>query len=285
MNSGRSEPPTPKQQLLAHGLRAKRHFGQNFLADARLAERIAELCMSGDAQAVTEIGAGTGALTAPLLERARLVVAIERDRDLVPLLNARFEEQIRAGRLVVEEADAKTVDLFRHHHLEPNRVVLAGNLPYQLTGPLMRRVCDLKASMKHAVFLVQLEVAGRLTAQPATPAYGALSVFVQNYFEAKREFVVRPGAFYPQPSVDSAVVTLTPRARSIAADTPLFQKLVKAAFEQRRKTLRNAWRSLGGIDAVQLEEAARIAGVPLDWRGERLGVAEFSSMARALEST
>ena len=285
MTSGRSEPSTIKQLLLAHGLRAKRHFGQNFLSNSRVAERIAEFCVPSESHVVTEIGAGTGALTAPLLARAKRVVAIERDRDLVPLLKERFEAELNAQRLIVEEADAKSVDFFRHHDVESTPVVLAGNLPYQLTGPLMRRVCDLRSSIELAVFLVQFEVAQRLSAEPGTPAYGALSVFVQSQFEPKRAFVVRPGAFYPQPTVDSALVVLTPRAASLAADTPLFQRLVKAAFEQRRKTLRNAWRGLPGVSMERLEGAAGTARIELDWRGERLSIDEFSRMAEALEAS
>lgn len=265
-------------------MRAKRHFGQNFLADTRIAERIAELCVPTGARAVTEIGAGTGALTAPLLERAERVVAIERDRDLVPLLEERFAEQIHAGRLVVEEADAKTVDFFQHHDVSSNEVALVGNLPYQLTGPLMRRACALARSVKLAVFLVQLEVAARLTAAPDTAEYGALSVFIQSEFEPRRALLVRPGSFYPQPAVDSALVVLTPRARPLASDTESFRRLVKAAFEKRRKTLRNAWRGLPGVDPSRLEQAAKAAGVELDWRGERLSIDDFSRMAEALES-
>jgi 16S rRNA (adenine1518-N6/adenine1519-N6)-dimethyltransferase len=271
--------------LEARGLRAKRHFGQNFLADTSIARRIAELCVPDEEHAVTEIGAGTGALTAPLLERARRVVAIERDRDLVPLLNERFAASIQSARLFVEEADAKTVDLFYRHDPASAKLVLAGNLPYQLTGPLLRRACGLSASMARAVFLVQLEVAERLTARPGTPEYGALSVFVQNQFEPRRAFVVRPGAFYPQPSVDSALMVLAPRPASLGRDTPRFRELVKAAFQQRRKTLRNSWRRLSGVDPERLEQAAKLAGVALDFRGERLGVEDFSRMAEALEAS
>jgi 16S rRNA (adenine1518-N6/adenine1519-N6)-dimethyltransferase len=218
-----------------------------------------------------------------LLERASLVVAVERDRDLVPLLLERFRAEIESGRLFVEEADAKTVDLF-HRHDRKSPLVLAGNLPYQLTGPLMRRACSLAGSIVRAVFLVQFEVAERLTAPPDTPEYGVLSVFVQSHFEPKRAFVVRPGAFYPQPSVDSALVELVPRATPLACDTPMFRALVKAAFGQRRKTLKNAWRRLPGVDSERLERAAKQAGVALDFRGERLSVQEFSRMAEALET-
>jgi 16S rRNA (adenine1518-N6/adenine1519-N6)-dimethyltransferase len=183
---------------------------------------------------------------------------------------------------VIEEADAKQVDLLRHHTAEPSRIVLAGNLPYQLTGPLLRRTCGLAKLLGRVVFLVQLEVAQRLVAKADTEPYGALSVFVQSQFEVKKEFNVSPGAFYPRPHVDSAVVRLLPRQRALASETPLFQALVKAAFAQRRKQLTNAWSALPGISKQQLRDAASRAGIALDWRGERLTIEAFSRMAEEL---
>src|SRR5688572_10734387 len=130
----------PKEHLNALGLRPKHHFGQNFLADETLARRIAELCTPRPNGVVVEIGAGLGALTAPLLTRARKVIAIERDRDLVPALRARFASEIDAGQLLIEEADAKSLDWFAHVDAH-EEAQIAGNLPYQLTGPLVERLC------------------------------------------------------------------------------------------------------------------------------------------------
>src|SRR5690606_37502904 len=123
--------------------------------------------------------AGLGALTAPLLRRAHRVVAIERDRDLIPALTARFPESIQNGRLIVSEADAKVADFFEHFADERCEVVVAGNLPYQITGPLLQRLCAVASRVLRVVILVQLEVASRLVAAPGGGAYGALSVFVQ----------------------------------------------------------------------------------------------------------
>ena len=276
-------PRYPKEQLAALSLRPKHHFGQNFLADEGLARKIAALCTPHDQVTVVEIGAGLGALTGPLLERARQVVAIERDRDLVPALTQRFAPELSEGRLVVLEADAKTVDLFGGIDADAD-VVVAGNLPYQITGPLLERLCAAASRVLKAVVLVQLEVAARLAADPGTGEYGALSVFVQAKYEPLRRFPVRRGAFYPQPNVDSAVVELLPRRPPLAQETPLFKELVHGAFQQRRKQLRNAWRSLEGASLPEIERAAHVAAIDLALRGESLSVRQFWQLTQILEA-
>lgn len=272
---------SPKAQLAEHGLQPKRSFGQNFLADAGLAERIAELC-GPPGSTVIEIGAGMGALTRPLLERASCVIAVERDRDLVPVLRAELAEFEAAGRLHVLEADAKSLNPVELFEGRARPHVLAGNLPYQITGPLLTLAARSAASLDRAVFLVQLEVAARLTALPSTKEYGALSVFTQAAFDVARAFIVRRGAFYPQPGVDSAVVVFTPKARP-TPETPVFVALVHAAFEQRRKKLSNAWRRLSGLPKLDLESLAAAAVVDLDKRGEDLAVTDFERMAEVIQ--
>lgn len=272
----------PKAELARHGLAAKRHFGQNFLADAHLAARIAELCTTPPGGTVIELGAGLGALTRPLLERAARVVAVERDRDLVPVLRAELATAVEDGRLRVEEADAKRVDLAALLAGGPRPHVLGGNLPYQISGPLLERAVEHGVLFDRVVFLLQLEVAERLAARPGDGAYGALSVFVQARFSPRRAFVVRRGAFYPQPRVDSAVVVLEPRSEPVA-ETDALRALVHAAFGQRRKKLKSAWRGLFDLDAEALARAAGRAGIDLDARGETLDVAAFGRMAEEIE--
>lgn len=228
------------------------------------------------------MGAGLGALTRPLLERAALVIAVERDRDLMPLLRSEFTLEESQGRLRVLEADAKGIDpaaLFDGH---PRPHVLCGNLPYQITGPLLELATRASSSIDRVVFLVQLEVANRLSATPGSREYGALTVFVQAAFEVTRAFIIRRGAFYPEPGVDSAVVLLVPRPVR-TEETPLFAALVRAAFAQRRKKLANAWKSVAGLDAACVTQAAVLAGVDLNDRGERLSVADFARMASAVQ--
>jgi 16S rRNA (adenine1518-N6/adenine1519-N6)-dimethyltransferase len=270
----------PRALLASRGLRAKKHFGQNFLADRNLAARIAELATDPPGGSVVEIGAGLGALTEPLLERGARVFAIERDRDLVPLLRQELAPAIESGALTILEADAKAVDPLSLLEGCPRPRVLAGNLPYQLTGPLLEQATRAARGIDRAVILVQLEVADRLTAGPGTASWGALSIFVQAQFALRRAFVVRRGAFHPQPGVDSAVVVLEPHAVPIAEETPAFRALVHAAFAQRRKKLKNAWAGVLGLEPAEVAAAAERARVDLEVRGETLAIADFARMAR-----
>ena len=262
------------------GLSAKKSFGQNFLVDRGLARQIAELCAYEAGGTVVEVGAGLGALTEPLLDRAARVVAIERDRDLCPILRDAFAGPIEDGKLVVREADAKQIDLGAELAGGPVPRVLCGNLPYQLTGPLLERTTSLARSIDRAVFMVQAEVAERLVAEPASEAYGALTIFVGAAFRVSRALRVGSGAFHPRPGVDSAVVVLSPLLPPRAEETEAFRAAVRAAFAQRRKTLRNAWRALGAPAAIAA--SADAVGIDLDRRGETLSVEEFARFASEL---
>lgn len=273
----------PLALLRQFGLRPKRTLGQNFLADAGLCTKIARTVIPGAGASVVEIGAGTGALTAPLLELGARVVAVETDRDLGRVLREAFAGPIEAGQLHVLEADAREVDLDAVLGGLPEPRALAGNLPYHLSGLLLRRAVELTVRVERSVFLLQLEVVERLCAAPGSDAYGALSVFAQAVYAPERAFVVKRGAFFPQPNVDSAVVVLTPLARPVAL-TDTFSSLVRAAFEKRRKTLRNAWRGVVGLAPAELDQCATRAGIDLSRRGEVLAVADFERMAQAVAS-
>lgn len=272
----------PRHLLSSRQLRPKKSFGQNFLIVARYVDAIADACIAGEQDAfVVELGAGTGVLTAALLARGAMVVAVERDRDLIPVLEAEFADAIAAGRLFLLEADAKQIELEAIlRERGRTRCVLAGNLPYQLTGPLLERATQSRALVSRVVFLVQKEVAERLAASPRSKTYGALTVFVAAQFHVRLVVHVPSSAFYPAPDVDSAVVSFTPRVPAITEETPAFQRVVKAAFAQRRKTLRNAWSKLA--EAPALRAAADATGVSLDQRGEELSPETFAAFARAL---
>ena len=272
----------PRRLLASRQLRPKKSFGQNFLIVARYVDAIADACVGAESDPlVVELGAGTGVLTAALLARGAKVVAVERDRDLIPVLEAEFAEAIAAGRLTLLEADAKTIELdaiVRAHGR--TRCVLAGNLPYQLTGPLLERATQSRDLVTRVVFLVQKEVAERLAAGPRTKVYGALTVFVAAQFAVKLVVHVPSAAFFPAPDVDSAVVAFTPRDPAITDETPTFQQVVRAAFAQRRKTLRNAWGKVATPERILA--AAEAAGVSLDQRGEELSPETFAEVARVL---
>ncbi len=266
--------------LERYGLRPKYSFGQNFLADERLATRIAEACEAGGGS-VVELGAGLGALTRPLLTSGvAWVLAVERDRELVPALAQELAAELVSEHVRILEADAKAVDFAAEFVGKPRPHVVAGNLPFQITGPLLEKAIHSAPSIDRAVFLVQLEVADRLAAAPGSEAYGALSVFAQRAFQVQRAFVIRRGAFYPQPNVDSAVVTMKPRGTG--PETEEFRAVVRAAFGQRRKKLKNAWARVFGERGVDLVAAGSRAAIDLSARGESLGVSDFERIAKEL---
>ena len=267
------------ERLRSRGLSPKKRFGQNFLLDPGTSRAIAEAATTPPGGTVLEIGPGLGALTRPLLERAARVVAIERDRDLVPILREELAEPIEAGRVEIIENDAMLVDWMAALEGGPAPRTIAGNLPYQITGALLERAVGLASRIDRAVFMVQAEVAERLLAPPGSKTYGALTVFTQAAFEVRRVLSVKAGAFYPRPEVDSAVVLLVPHRPVRAEETDAFREAVRAAFGARRKTLRNAWRGIYGLSLEALEARAAEAGISLDARGETLSVEQFARFA------
>lgn len=264
----------PKQLLSEKGLAPKKSFGQNFLVDESVCRDIVKTCAAGASHAV-EFGAGTGALTRELLTAGLHVIAVERDRDLVPILNAEFEAARQTGQLEVVEGDAKEFDLAA---VQARPFVLCGNLPYQLTGPLLQRATEHAHMLQRAVFMVQEEVADRIAAPPDSKTYGALSVFVQAQFAARKVRVVGKGCFFPAPDVTSAVIELVPHGKF--SETPMFREVVRRAFAARRKTLRNAWAGLA--DEAVLTAACETAGIHLSARGETLSVEAFAQIAEIL---
>lgn len=265
--------------LRAHGLAPKKRFGQNFLTDPHAARTIAEAATTPPGGSVLEIGAGLGALTRPLLERAARVTAVERDRDLVPILTRELGDAVASGQVTVMEADALDVDWVKTIASGPGPLAIAGNLPYLITGRLLERAVGIANQIDRAVFMVQAEVADRLIAPPNSEAYGALTVFVQAAFDVRRILSVKAGSFFPRPEIDSAVVLLVPHRPPRAAETDAFRAVVKAAFGARRKTLRNAWKGLFEWSREELDAHANTARISLDARGETLDVEAFGRLA------
>ena len=266
------------------GLAPKRSFGQNFLVSQHAVDAIAEACIPasevGRAR-VLELGAGTGVLTRALALRARSVIAVERDRDLVPVLNEELAD-LPEGRVKILEGDAQAVDpgeLLGPPDRDSPRV-LCGNLPYQITGRLLERAVIHADHLERVVFMVQLEVADRLAADPGSKTYGALTVFTRAAFRTAKLFTVGPGSFHPPPDVTSAVIRMEPERPRRAEETDMFRALVKGAFGTRRKTLRNAWRNVAPLDVIAA--AAARANISLDARGETLDVDQFAAMALAM---
>jgi 16S rRNA (adenine1518-N6/adenine1519-N6)-dimethyltransferase len=251
----------------------RRRFGQHFLHDSGVIRRIADAIRPGPGVTLVEIGPGRGALTRALLERVPALSVIEVDRDLAALLRAAHGAQ---GRLTVYEGDALQFDFRRFG----TPVCVAGNLPYNISTPLLFHLLDQADCIGQMVFMLQKEVVERIGAAPGSGAYGRLSVMVQARCVVERLFAVGPGAFTPPPRVESAVVRLVPRpaAEPGIRDPALFDALVRAAFAQRRKMLRNALRTVARDPEALL---ARL-GIDASARPETLDVATFVALANDL---
>lgn len=268
--------------LERHGLRAKKAWGQNFLHDERVVDRIVKSALLGPGDVVVEIGAGTGALTRRLAATGANVTAIERDPDLIPVLEQELADLPNVRLLA---ADALTFDLAEAARAAGRPIVVLGNLPYQITSPLLFRIVGAATNsdaIARAVLMVQKEVADRIVAPPGSKTYGRLSVMVQAAAEVRIQFNVGPGAFLPPPTVTSSVFSLVPRATNLVApaERGLFAAVVRAAFAGRRKMLR---RSLAiGLSAEVLSAAFAAAGVASTQRAEELDVAAFSRLTHAL---
>jgi 16S rRNA (adenine1518-N6/adenine1519-N6)-dimethyltransferase len=265
----------PRRALSRHGLRPKRSFSQNFLVARSVVEAIAEAAVPARGAHVVEMGPGLGTLTAALLRRGAHVTAIERDRDMIAVLNADFTGQP----LTILEADAAEIDLASL--AEDGPFALAGNLPYAATGAILTNLGRHRASLTQAVLMIQKEVRDRLVASPGTKEWGMPSVFVQAAFEVRALLKVPAGAFHPAPKVDSAVIRLVPRPVPRAEETPTFVRVVHAGFGARRKTLRNA---LGReFEPSQIDAALAKVGIDGVRRAETLTIEELAALAHAIE--
>ncbi|GAA4998461.1 16S rRNA (adenine(1518)-N(6)/adenine(1519)-N(6))-dimethyltransferase RsmA [Pseudoluteimonas lycopersici] len=252
---------------------AKKHLGQNFLHERGVIERIVQAIDPQPGDAIVEIGPGQGALTFPLLDRHGALTAIEFDRDLHAPLQAAAREH---GDLKLIEGDVLGVDFTAlAAELGVEKIRLAGNLPYNLSSPILFHALDHANAIRDMHFMLQKEVVERMAAPPGNKVYGRLSVMLQAYCTVTPLFTVPPGAFRPAPKVDSAVVRLLPRAADSIGidDRARFAAIVRAAFGQRRKTLRNAL--AGTMEA----ETIAAAGLDPGARAEQLSVAEFVRLA------
>ena len=249
---------------------ARKRFGQNFLVDRHYIDRIVAAVDPQLYDNLVEIGPGLGALTVPLLERVEHLTVIEIDRDLAAGLVAEYPP----ARLTLHNSDALEFDFTSLG--SDLRVV--GNLPYYISSPLLFHLAQYTETLRDVTVMLQKEVVERMVAAPATPEYGRLSVMLQVRFRIERQFVVPGGAFRPAPKVDSAVARLVPlRAeRPQLADEALFARIVAAAFGQRRKTMRNAVKTLASEDQLQR------AGILPSARGETLSVSDFVRLANFL---
>ncbi len=268
--------PPLRETIAAHGLDARKRFGQHFLLDLNLTRRIARAAAPLDAGTVVEVGPGPGGLTrALLLEGAANVVAIELDRRAIDALHEL--EAAADGRLALLEADALRVD---PASLGPAPCRIVANLPYNVSTPLLVRWLHAADQLADMVLMFQKEVVDRLVAAPRSKDYGRLSVLAQHVCEVRRLFDIPPSAFVPPPKVVSSVARLTPRpAADRLPDLRPLERVTAAAFGQRRKMLRGSLAGLFGDPTSVLTDL----GLSPTARAEELSVADFVRLASCLD--
>ena len=264
-------------------IRPKKSLGQNFLTDRNVLSRIAGLVNRGPNTRILEVGPGRGALTRLLAEQGAKVLAVELDRQLVPILEQEF-----SGMDAVEfvQADILRFDLDSELTRRwPGQWEVAANLPYNISSQVLFRFMDNRHLFSCLVLMLQKEVGERLVAKPDTREYGILSVLFRLHFDIVREFTVKPGSFHPVPKVDSVVLSFRPlpHARVDVGEEIFFRQVVKAAFGQRRKTLWNCLKSLD-LGGTNTEMAGAMAGCGIEpaRRGETMTLDEFASLAKSL---
>ena len=256
------------------GHQVRKRFGQHFLTDRHYIDRIVAAIAPARTDNIVEIGPGPGALTRPLLEKLDHLHVVELDRDLASALRASSD----ATQLSVHEADALDFDF--NQLPAPLRIV--GNLPYNVSTPLLFHITSAAERMIDGVFMLQKEVIDRMVAEPDSAEYGRLSVMLQYRFAMRRLFLVPPGAFHPPPKVDSAIVRMIPidfatvGADATVSNDEVFAKLVASAFSQRRKMLRNTLREFFSEDEIAAQGIAPTA------RAEDIAVSDYVHLANRL---
>jgi 16S rRNA (adenine1518-N6/adenine1519-N6)-dimethyltransferase len=268
--------------LAAAGLRPQRRFGQNFLVDPAVAARIVETAHAmAPGAPMLEIGPGLGALTEALAARPAPLWLVELDRGLAARLRERFAAD--AARVHVLEGDATTLPL--DALVTDADVTVVGNLPYNVSTPILFRLLALRARFPRAVLMLQREVALRLASRPGTGDWGVLPVLVQTFADVRVAFGVSRRSFHPVPKVDSAVVAVRWSAgpRVDVGDVERHRAVVRAAFGQRRKMLRNALAALAATRGRDLDAVLARAGVVASARAETLTLDDFARLARAFD--
>ncbi len=259
-------------------LRPRKRFGQHFLHDREVIARIVESVRVGPKETLVEIGPGRGALTTSLLAHCRALHLVELDRDLARILDECYDDE---SRVTVHQQDVLTFDFRTLAAQLTGGLVLVGNLPYNIASTLLIRLLTVVDCIDRAVFMLQREVAQRLAAAPGSRDYGRITVMIGRVCSVESLFNVDPTSFSPVPQVESTVIRLTPRPYPIGpvVDEQAFSELVRTAFSQRRKTLRNA------LKHYQPETAFSICGIDPEFRPEMLSAEDFAHLTAALSDS
>jgi len=244
---------------------ARKRFGQNFLVDDQIVNRIVSTISPKKSDNIVEIGPGKGALTFPLLEHLDHLSVIEIDRDLISLLKLKKQDK-----LTIYEADALKFD----YGLISNNLRIVGNLPYNISSPLLFHLLSSKKQIIDMIFMLQKEVVDRIVAKHGSKTYGRLSVMMQTFFEVESMFTVPKESFNPQPKIESAILYLKTRTKPLTENIKLLEKIVKISFSQRRKTLKNCLKSILSQEQTKID---------LSQRAEMLSVENFITLMKDYE--
>ncbi len=255
------------------GYRSKRRLGQNFLKSDKVITEIVRLVNDGPEETIVEIGPGRGALTRPLAESGLRVVAVEFDRDLAPRLARQLEQQDNVS---IIQQDILDFDP-SVHGLES--FALAGNLPYNITSPVLEWVVERRQSIRRAVLMMQREVAARVAGSQGSKDWSPLSIFTQLHYDVEIALTVPPGAFEPPPKVTSAVVVLTPHDSIQIPHPEAFESIVRQSFAQRRKLLVNNLNLRVETTSSRLRYALEALGLPANVRAEQMSIGDFIRLA------
>lgn len=280
-----SNPKETIQVLQKHEFQFKKKFGQNFLIDPHVLDKIVDAAQITEDDFVLEIGPGIGTLTQYLCERARQVLAVEIDKNLIPILHETLSPyenvEVRNGDILKQDIREIAQD---YNDGKPIKVV--ANLPYYITTPIIMELFESRVPLANVTVMVQKEVADRMKAQPGSKDCGALSLAVQYYAKPYIAAFVPPNCFMPRPKVGSAVIRLECREEAPVrvVDEKLMFRLIRASFNQRRKTLQNGIANSGELSfsKAQAAEAIEQAGLDANVRGEKLGLSEFAKLADLL---
>jgi len=243
----------------------RKRFGQNFLVDNQIINRIIATISPKKSDNVIEIGPGMGALTFPLLEHLDYLSVIEIDRDLISFLKLKEHDKLR-----IYESDALKFD----YDQISNNLRIVGNLPYNISSPLLFHLLSSKNQIKDMTLMLQKEVADRIIASSGNKTYGRLSVMMQTFFDVESVFTVPKESFNPQPKIESAVLYLRTRSKPLTQNTKLLEKIVKISFSQRRKTLKNCLKSVLSQEQTEID---------LSQRAEMLTIENFITLMRDYE--
>lgn len=282
-----NNPKIIQQLIREHNFSVQKKYGQNFLVDANILEGIVRAAGVTKEDVVLEIGPGMGSLTQYLLEAAGHVIAVEVDRMLIPILQENLKDY---ENLTLIHGDVLKLDLkeILREHAGEKKVKVVANLPYYITTPIVMELLEKQENLESITVMVQKEVAQRMQEGPGSKSYGALSLAVQYYSDPQIVLPVSKNCFLPKPDVDSAVIRLriyAPEERPVKVKDPAFLfRLIRAAFNQRRKTLINAAANDSSLAVTkeQMAEALAQAGKPENIRGEALTLSEFAALSDLL---